>query len=75
LSDPIPIFRYRGDQAGLTYIRQFAHRVENDAYGAAWTTPGGADPAPGKIMFDVHAELVGMLDDEAAEKRLPCAKK
>ncbi len=42
-------------------VRQFAHRVENDAYGSAWATLDGAHPAPRKIMFEAHADEIGFI--------------
>jgi endoglucanase len=62
LQTPSPTgFELAGQRKWATYVRQFAHRVENDAYGSAWAVLDGAHPAPRKIMFEAHADEIGFI--------------
>jgi putative aminopeptidase FrvX len=62
LQTPSPTgFELAGQRKWAGYVRQFAHRVENDAYGSAWATIDGAHPAPRKIMFEAHADEIGFI--------------
>lgn len=62
LGTPSPTgFELAGQRKWAAWLRQFAHRVENDAYGSAWATLDGAHPAPRKIMFEAHADEIGFI--------------
>jgi endoglucanase len=54
-------FELAGQRKWAAYVRQFAHRVENDAYGSAWATLEGSHGAPRKIMFEAHADEIGFI--------------
>jgi len=69
LSTPSPTgFELAGQRKWAAYVRQFAHRVENDAYGSAWATINGAGAATDgagtaarRIMFEAHADEIGFI--------------
>jgi endoglucanase len=62
LQTPSPTgFELAGQRKWAAYLRQFAHRVENDAYGSAWATLDGAHAAPHKVMFEAHADEIGFI--------------
>jgi endoglucanase len=54
-------FEMPGQRKWAGYARQFAHRVENDAYGTAWATLEGAHAGGRKIMFEAHADEIGFI--------------
>ena len=48
LNTPSPTgFEFRGQKKWADYTRQFADRVENDAYGNAWATLEGSSKTCG----------------------------
>lgn len=61
LNTPSPTgFELPGQRKWAAYVRQFADRVENDAYGTAWATLEGG--ASGKrIMLEAHADEIGYI--------------
>jgi len=62
LSTPSPTgFELAGQRKWAAYARQFAHRVENDAYGSVWATMDGAGSTSRKIMFEAHADEIGFI--------------
>jgi endoglucanase len=62
LQTPSPTgFELAGQRKWAAYLRQYAHRVENDAYGSAWATIEGTHPTPRKIMFEAHADEIGFI--------------
>lgn len=62
LNTPSPTgFELGGQRKWAGYVRQFAHRVENDAYGNAWATINGTGTPPRKIMFEAHADEIGFI--------------
>ncbi|HEX4086771.1 MAG TPA: M42 family metallopeptidase [Chthoniobacteraceae bacterium] len=62
LQTPSPTgFELPGQRKWAAYARQFAHRVENDAYGSVWATMDGAHPTPRKVMFEAHADEIGFI--------------
>ena len=62
LQTPSPTgFELAGQRKWAAYVRQFANRVENDAYGSAWAVIDGANPAPRKVMFEAHADEIGFI--------------
>ena len=62
LQTPSPTgFELAGQRKWAAYVRQFADRVENDAYGSAWATIEGAHPAPRNVMFEAHADEIGFI--------------
>jgi putative aminopeptidase FrvX len=44
----------------MNYVRRFADSVENDAYGTAWATLNGRDPAI-RVMLEAHADEIGFM--------------
>ena len=44
---------------GADYVRRFAGKVENDAYGSAWATLSGKSPV--KLMLEAHADEIGFM--------------
>ena len=54
-------FELAGQRKWAGYVRQFAHRVENDAYGSAWASIDGDHATPRKIMFEAHADEIGFI--------------
>jgi len=62
LQTPSPTgFELAGQRKWAGYVRQFAHRVENDAYGSAWASIDGDHATPRKIMFEAHADEIGFI--------------
>ena len=62
LQTPSPTgFELAGQRKWADYVRKFANRVENDAYGSAWATVDGADAGPRKVMFEAHADEIGFI--------------
>jgi putative aminopeptidase FrvX len=62
LQTPSPTgFELAGQRKWAAYLRQFAHHVDNDAYGSAWATLDGSSPTPRKIMFEAHADEIGFI--------------
>jgi putative aminopeptidase FrvX len=65
LNTPSPTgFEVPGQRKWAAYVRSFADRVENDAYGTAWATldaraAGGGKPK--RIMFEAHADEIGFI--------------
>ncbi len=62
LNTPSPTgFEWRGQKKWADYARQFADRVENDAYGTAWATLEGSAKKPRRIMLEAHADEIGFM--------------
>ncbi len=62
LRTPSPTgFEAPGQRVWAKYVRQFADRVENDAYGTAWATIEGAAKKPLRIMIEAHADEIGFI--------------
>jgi putative aminopeptidase FrvX len=61
LNTPSPSgFESEGQKVWMKYIGQFADIVENDAYGTAWATFNGRDPAV-RVMIEAHADEIGFM--------------
>lgn len=61
LSTPSPTgFEARGQRKWAAYARQFADRVESDAYGNAWATLDGGSNGR-RLMFEAHADEIGYM--------------
>jgi endoglucanase len=62
LGTPSPTgFELPGLRKWALYVRQFADRVENDAYGTAWATLDGAGKKSRRIMLEAHADEIGFI--------------
>jgi endoglucanase len=62
LNTPSPTgFESRGQKKWCGYARQFADRVENDAYGNAWATLDGAGKDAPVLMLEAHADEIGYM--------------
>ncbi|MHA3771577.1 M42 family metallopeptidase [Verrucomicrobiota bacterium sgz303538] len=62
LDTPSPTgFEVAGQRKWAGYVRQFADRVENDAYGTAWATLEGRGEKPKRIMLEAHADEIGYI--------------
>jgi endoglucanase len=62
LGTPSPTgFELPGLRKWAQYVRQFADRVENDAYGSAWATVDGSAKTPRRIMLEAHADEIGFI--------------
>jgi putative aminopeptidase FrvX len=62
LSTPSPTgFEWRGQKKWADYTRQYADKVENDAYGTAWATLEGSGKKPRRIMLESHADEIGFM--------------
>jgi endoglucanase len=62
LQTPSPTgFELAGQRKWAAYVRPFANRIDNDAYGTAWATIDGARANPRKIMFEAHADEIGYI--------------
>jgi endoglucanase len=62
LDTPSPTgFEVRGQRVWANRCRQFADSVESDAYGSAWATVTGADPAAPRVMIEAHADEIGFI--------------
>ena len=69
LQTPSPTgFELAGQRKWAGYVRQFAHRVENDAYGSVWATLDGAHATPRKVMFEAHADEIGFIVRHVAKE-------
>jgi putative aminopeptidase FrvX len=61
LNTPSPSgFESEGQKVWMNYVRRFADSVENDAYGTAWATLNGRDPAI-RVMLEAHADEIGFM--------------
>ena len=61
LSTPSPTgFEARGQRKWAAHTRQFADRVESDAYGNAWATLDGGTHGR-RLMFEAHADEIGYM--------------
>jgi putative aminopeptidase FrvX len=61
LNTPSPSgFESEGQKVWMKYVSQFADSVENDAYGTAWATFNGRDPAT-RVMLEAHADEIGFI--------------
>ena len=61
LNTPSPTgFELPGQRQWTGYVRPFADRVENDAYGTAWATLDGGDGSK-RIMLEAHADEIGFI--------------
>ena len=61
LSTPSPTgFEARGQRKWAAYARQFADRMESDAYGSAWATLEGGTNGR-RLMFEAHADEIGYM--------------
>ena len=61
LSTPSPTgCETRGQRTWAAYARQFADRVESDAYGSAWATLEGGTNGR-RLMFEAHADEIGYM--------------
>jgi endoglucanase len=60
LATPSPTgFETAGQKKWMNYVRPFAGKVENDAYGSAWATlKGKSGPT---VMFESHADEIGFM--------------
>jgi endoglucanase len=62
LNTPSPTgFELPGQRKWAAYVRKFADRVENDAYGTAWATIEGAGKKPRRVMLEAHADEIGFI--------------
>jgi putative aminopeptidase FrvX len=62
LKTPSPTgFELGGQRVWAKYVRQFADRVENDAYGTAWATIKGSGKNPRRVMIEAHADEIGFI--------------
>jgi len=61
LNTPSPSgFESEGQKVWMSYVGRFADSVENDAYGTAWATLNGRDPAI-RVMLEAHADEIGFM--------------
>ena len=61
LNTPSPSgFESEGQKVWMSYVGRFADSVENDAYGTAWATLNGRDPAI-RLMLEAHADEIGFM--------------
>ncbi len=62
LNTPSPTgFEVRGQRVWANRCRLFADAVESDAYGSAWATVKGSDPAAPRVMIEAHADEIGFI--------------
>ena len=62
LNTPSPTgFELPGQRKWAAYARQFADRVENDAYGNAWATIEAKNGKPRRVMLEAHADEIGYI--------------
>jgi putative aminopeptidase FrvX len=62
LNTPSPTgFEVEGQRKWAGYVKQFADRVENDAYGSAWATLEGSAAKGPRIMLEAHADEIGYM--------------
>jgi endoglucanase len=50
-----------GQKVWANYVRGFADRVENDAYGTAWATLEGGSKKAKRVMLEAHADEIGFI--------------
>jgi len=50
-----------GQKVWANYVRGFADRVENDAYGTAWATLEAGGKKAKRIMLEAHADEIGFI--------------
>ena len=61
LDTPSPSgFETEGQKVWMEYIGRFADSLDNDAYGNAWATLTGRDPAM-SVMLEAHADEIGFM--------------
>ena len=53
-------FEHRGQRKWVAQARNFADRVESDAYGTAWATLDG-NGSGRRLMFEAHADEIGYM--------------
>jgi endoglucanase len=62
LSTPSPTgFELAGQRKWAAYVRSFADRVENDAYGTTWATIEAGGKNPRRVMLEAHADEIGFI--------------
>ncbi|MEI6351480.1 MAG: M42 family metallopeptidase [Verrucomicrobiota bacterium] len=64
LNTPSPTgFELAGQRKWAGHVRQFADRVENDAYGTTWATLDArvGESQPKRIMIEAHADEIGFI--------------
>jgi len=63
LNTPSPTgFETLGQRVWADFVRPHADRVENDAYGTAWSTIDGTDGGEGPhLMLDAHVDEIGFM--------------
>ncbi len=62
LDTPSPTgFEIAGQRKWAAYVKKFADRVENDAYGSAWATIEGSGKKPRRVMLEAHADEIGFI--------------
>lgn len=54
-------FELPGQRKWAAYVRPFADRVENDAYGNTWATLDGRAEKPRRVMLEAHADEIGFI--------------
>jgi putative aminopeptidase FrvX len=68
LNTPSPSgFEAAGQKVWLTYVRQFADSVQNDAYGNAWATLRGTKDSF-CLMLEAHADEIGFMVQNVSEE-------
>ena len=61
LDTPSPSgFETEGQKVWMDYVGRFADSLQNDAYGNAWATLNGRDPAM-SVMLEAHADEIGFM--------------
>jgi endoglucanase len=62
LGTPSPTgFELPGVRKWAEYVRPFADRIENDAYGTAWATLDGSVKKAPRVMLEAHADEIGFI--------------
>lgn len=62
LNTPSPTgFEVKGQRVWANRCREFADRVESDAYGNAWATVEGTHPDGPTVMIEAHADEIGFM--------------
>jgi endoglucanase len=62
LNTPSPTgWETAGQRVWADYVRGFADRVENDAYGTAWATIVGRGKKAKRVMLEAHADEIGFI--------------
>ena len=70
LGTPSPSgFEAEGQRKWADHVRNWADRVESDAYGSVWATLEGLEPdrAP-RLMLEAHADEIGLMVSHISEK-------